>query len=432
MQDKYTAFYRKDQAIMVDFSAESISSDGAVVLLEKIERKHKLIKRFSRLIPDYRNPMMRLHDNEKLLKQRVYMLVQGYRDCNDVGRLQNDPLFKDVLNGDLASQPTLSRFENRMNLRAAFSIGYEWIERYAESLKGRDKIIIDIDGTDDPTHGAQQLSLFNGYYGQYMYHELFFHDGDTGQIILPILRPGNSHSNRWYVGILRRIVRRIREVFPEIEIVIRADSGFSCPEFYLLADKFSLKYVIGLASNETLKKRVSRVEKAVRRLYLSKGEKHQHFFGFLYGAKTWHREQQIYCKVESTGLGMNIRYIVSNLEGGDAREIYFGTYVKRGDASENRIKEVKNGCFCDRLSTSGFLSNYLRLTISCLAYELFLLIKQAIAKTRFEKAKSWQVETIRVLLLKVGATIRKTKKRIRYKLSKAFVYRDLFVELIVS
>ena len=113
----------------------------------------------------------------------------------------------------MASQPTLSRFENRMNLRAAFSIGYEWIERYAESLKGRDKIIIDIDGTDDPTHGAQQLSLFNGYYGQYMYHELFFHDGDTGQIILPILRPGNSHSNRWYVGILRRIVRRIREVF---------------------------------------------------------------------------------------------------------------------------------------------------------------------------------------------------------------------------
>lgn len=432
MQDKYTAFYRKDQAVTVDFSAESISSDGAVVLLEKIERKHKLIKRFSHLIPDYRNPMMTVHDNEKLLKQRVFMLMQGYEDCNDVARLQNDPLFKDVLQGDMASQPTLSRFENRMNLRAAFSIGYEWLNRYVESLKGRDKIIIDIDGTDDPTHGAQQLSLFNGYYGQYMYNELFFHDGDTGQIIIPALRPGNSHSNRWYVGILRRVVTRIREVYPDMEIVIRADSGFSCPAFYLLADKFTLKYVIGLASNETLKKRVSRAENAVRQLYLSKGEKHQHFFGFLYGAKTWHREQQIYCKVESTGLGMNIRYIVSNLKEGDAREIYFGTYVKRGDASENRIKEVKNACFCDRLSTNGFLSNFLRLTISCLAYELFLLIKQAIAKTRFEKAKLWQVETIRVLLLKVGATIRKTKKRIQYKLSKAFVCRDLFVELIAS
>ncbi len=129
---------------------------------------------------------------------------------------------------------------------------------------------------------------------------------------------------------------------------------------------------------------------------------------------------------------MNIRCIVSNMQGGDAREIYFGTYVKRGDAGQNRIKEVKNGCFCDRLSTSGFLSNCLRLAISCLAYELFLPVKQAIAKTRFEKAKSCQVETIRVLPLKVGATIRKTKKRIRYKLSKAFVYRDLFVELIVS
>jgi hypothetical protein len=432
MAHKNTIFYRNKAAVTVDFSAGEISSDGAIVLLEKIEREHKLLSWFSKLIPDHRNSCRTVHDNKKLLKQRIYMLMQGYEDTNDVFHLQNDPLFKDILEGDLASQPTLSRFENSISKRTIFELCYACIDRYVASLSGRKKVIIDIDSTDDPTHGEQQLSMFNGYYGQFMYNELFFHDGTTGQIILPVLRPGNSHSNRWYVGILFRIIKKIREKYPEMKIIIRADSGFSCPAFYNLANKYNLLYAIGIASNDILKDRVKWVAKAVEVHYVQNHEKHQHFFSFPYKAATWEEEEMCHCKVESTGKGLNIRYIISNFEEQTARQIYTEFYVKRGDASENRIKEVKNMCFSDRLSNHRFIANFFRLFLSYLAYEMFRLLKLAIAKTRFAEAKTWQINTIRTSLLKIGATIKITKRKIYYRLSKAFVFQDLFKALIFT
>jgi hypothetical protein len=432
MSHKNTLFYRANRSVSVDFSAEEISSDGALVLLEKIERQHKLLGYFSHYIPDNRHPLFITHSIEKLLKQRVYMLMQGYEDANDVFHLQHDPLYKDILEGNLASQPTISRFENSLGKHAIFELSYAWIDRYVSSLKGRKCITIDIDATDDPTYGKQQLSMFNGYYGQFMYNELFFHDGDTGQIIVPVLRPGNSHSNKWYVSILKRVLIKIRKAYPEITIIIRADSGFSCPAFYRLADDYNLQYAIGLASNEVLKRKTVRVEKAIKHLYLNQGKKHQHFITFNYGAKSWHKPQQCYSKIESTGLGMNVRHFVSNIDAKDPRDIYFDFYVKRGEASENRIKEVKNMCFSDRLSNHGFWANFFRLFLSSLAYEMFLLVKAKIKKTSYEKAKTWQISTIRTYLLKVGATIKITKRRIYYRLSKAFVYKDLFREIITQ
>ncbi len=347
MRHKDTIFYRGKTEISVDFSAEQISSDGALVLLEKIEREHKLLHYFSNFIPDSRHPFFITHSIKKLLKQRVYMMMQGYQDANDVFHLQHDPLYKDILQGDLASQPTISRFENSLNKKSIFELCYAWIDRYVYSLKGRESITIDIDATDDATYGKQQLSLFNGYYGKFMYNELFFHDGDTGQIIVPVLRPGNSHSNKWYIAILKRVLIKIRKTYPQMAITIRADSGFSCSDFYVLADDYNLKYAIGLASNAVLKAKTVRVEKAIKHLYLSKRQKNQHFISFTYGANSWHKAQQCYSKIESTGLGLNIRHFVSNIEAKDAREIYFDFYVKRGDSSENRIKEVKNMCFSD-------------------------------------------------------------------------------------
>ena len=197
MSEKITAFYRGNTEVSVDFSAEQVSSDGAVVLLDKLERKHKVISRISGIIPDQRDPSRVVHSVEKLLRQRVFTLMQGYEDCNDVEHLKNDPLFEDTLGGKMASQPTLSRFENSVDKRVLFELCYQWLGRHVDSLAGREQIIIDIDATDDPTHGRQQLSMFHGFYGHFMYSELFFHDGDTGQIIVPVLRPGNSHSNRW-------------------------------------------------------------------------------------------------------------------------------------------------------------------------------------------------------------------------------------------
>jgi len=417
---------------LLDFSASEISTDGSLVLLEKLERDHELIKRFSKHLPDLRNPRFITYTREAQLKQRVFMLMLGYEDANDVTHLQHDPLFKDVLQGDLASQPTISRFENSMDKHSVFELCNAWIEYYVSSLQGRKRIVIDVDATDDPTYGNQQMSMFNGYYGQFMLNELFFHDGETGQIILPVLRPGNSHSNKWYVAILKRIIIKIRAAYPEMKIIIRTDSGFSCAAFYELVDQYDLFFATGQASNAVLKKKVLRAEKAVRKLHLEHGEKHQHFISFSYQAQSWHKEQRCYSKIESTGLGMNIRHIISNLEEQDAREIYFDFYVKRGEASENRIKEVKNMCFSDRLSNHNFWANFFRLFLSSLAYEMFLLLKQRIKKSSFEIAKKWQISSIRTYLLKVGATIKITKKRIFYQLSKAFVYKDLFREIIIQ
>lgn len=432
MSHKDTVFYRGNTSINLDFSAEEISNDGAVLLLEKLERKHKLINYFSKIIPDSRHPYYITHSMEKLLKQRVYMLMLGYEDANDVSYLKNDPLLQDILEGELASQPTISRLENSLDKRSIFELCYAWIDRYVATLKNRKQVVIDVDATNDPTHGNQQMSMFNGYYGHFMYNELFFHDGQTGQIIVPVLRPGNSHSNKWYVAILKRILVRIKEKYPNIEITIRADSGFSGSEFYKLADDFSLKYAIGQASNEVLKRKVSRATNAVTHLFVSKNIKHQHFTSFEYQANTWHKPQQCYSKIESTGKGLNVRHFISNMVETDARSIYFDFYVKRGEASENRIKEVKNMCFSDRLSNHSFWANFMRLLLSSMAYEMFLLLKAAIKQTKNEVAKKWQISTIRVSLLKVGATIKRTKRRIYYCFSKAFPQQELLRQLILQ
>ena len=432
MNTKDTLFYRGNTSVSVDFSASEISTDGSLILLEKLERESKLIKKFSKHLPDLRDPRFITYTREDQLKQRVFMMMLGYEDTNDVVHLQHDPLFKDVLQGDLASQPTMSRFENSLDKHSVFGLCNAWVDNYVASLSGRKRIVIDVDATNDPTYGKQQMSMFNGYYGQFMLNELFFHDGETGQIILPVLRPGNSHSNKWYVAILKRIIIKIRMAYPDMEIVLRTDSGFSCAPFYKLVDDYSLFFVTGQASNTVLKKKVVRAEKAIRHLHLKHGEKHQHFIQFSYQAKSWHKEQRCYSKIESTGLGMNVRHFISNLEEQDAREIYFGFYVLRGEASENRIKEVKNMCFSDRLSNHGYWANFFRLFISSLTYEMFLLIKQKINKTSVETAKKWQISSIRTYLLKVGATIKVTKKRIFYQLSKSFVYKNLFREILLQ
>lgn len=430
MSYKNTVFKREKKEFKVNFSSEEISSDTSLILLEKIERKHKIIRDISSLIPDYRNPVFVEHSYEKMLKQRVFLLMQGYEDANDAEYLKSDPVLQTILDGKIVSQPTISRFENHIDKHTIFNILNTWVDRYVESLEGRDEIIIDIDATDDPTHGNQQLSMFNGYYGRFMYNELFFHDGQTGQIILPVLRPGNSHSNKWYVSILKRIILKIRNKYPDVKIIIRADSGFSNAPFYQLADDYNLLYAVGLSTNEVLKRKVKRAEDAVRFLYQQYGNKHQHFISFKYKAGTWHKQLQCYSKVESTGKGMNVRHFVSNLPKQEAREIYFGFYVKRGEASENRIKEVKNMCFSDRLSNHNFWANFTRLLISSIAYEMFLIIRGMIQKTKFIKAHKWQIDNIRLYLLKVGGTIKKTVKRIYFQFSKSFVHKKLFEQLI--
>ncbi len=433
MSKQNTIFYKKKQQVTYNFSAEEISTDGAIFLSEKVERKYRIIKEFSRLIPEYRDEEKIEHSIEKMIKQRVFLQIQGYEDCNDEKSLREDPLIKEVLDGDLASQPTLSRLENSLSIRDIYNISQSFfLENYVLSIPlDKKRIVIDVDATDDPTHGSQQYTMFNGFYEQFMYSQLLFHDGETGQVILPVLRPGNSHSNRWFVHILKIIVRRIRERLPDIEICIRADSGYSGDEFYRLAKQENLTFAIGMISNKRLKKYTKEAEEEIRKEYLNKGEKHQYFTeAFEYKADKWDYPEQCYAKVESTGKGMNIRYFCSNIENQTAEEIYWDFYVKRGEASENRIKELKNMCYSDRLSCPNFTANYLRMFISSLCYEFFRRIRELIKQTGDVEAGKWQVNNIRLLLMKVGATLSKKKRHIRISFSKSYVCKDLFTRIV--
>jgi len=432
MQYKHKLFYQKKQEVNFDFTSEDIGSDGAVILSKKIEIQNKIIKGFTSILVDGRNKSYTDHSLEKLICQRVFLLIQGYCDCNDSKYLAFDPIFQTALGGQLASQPTLSRFENTITIRDLWRLSEYMIDRYIDTIdKDRKEIIIDADGTDDQTHGKQQLSFFNGYYGQHMYHLLLFHDGQTGQVILPVLRPGNCHSNKWFVSILKRIVERIQNKRPELKITLRGDCGFSCAEVYSLADLKGLKFCFGISANSRLKKSTALLEAIINKEYLSNKEKHQEFIeGFSYKADSWENPQNCYAKVESTGKGMNIRYFCSNMESDTAKTLYQDFYVKRGDSSENRIKELKNMCFADRLSCHKFTANYFRLFLSTLCYEFYRQIKLLINKSSHQEAKKWQIDNIRLFLMKVGATIEKKVKTITIRFSKSYVCRELFIELV--
>jgi len=431
-KEQNTVFYRGKQAFKFDFSASAISSDGAILLSEKVERKTGLLESFASLVPDYRNPRFIEYTYVQMLRQRVFLMMQGYQDCNDEQKLRADPVISKVLDSGLCSQPTLSRFENKADKHLIYQMCHWFVDRYVAGLSGKTKeIIIDVDGTDDPTHGAQQLSMYNGYYGQTMYHALLFKDGRTGQVILPVLRPGNCHSNKWFVSILKRVVAKIREKLPKIAILIRADSGFSGAAFYQLANEYGLQFGLGVSSNNVLKGLVKDTFNQVKEHYASKNIKHQQFVGpFAYQAKSWDGPEKLYAKVESTGKGMNVRYFASNFDAMTAQQIYFDFYVKRGDSSENRIKEIKNMAYADRLSCHSFWANFLRLMTSTLCYEMFRQIKLMIAKTKHHFAKCWQVDNIRLYLMKVGACLKLRKRGVTVQFSRAFRYQYLLGDLL--
>lgn len=433
MQKKFIAYYKGKQEVSLSFCGKNMSSDGSLILLNKIERKRKIIKSFSQAVEDKRDSRYITHSVDKIMKQRVFAMILGYQDANDEKELRKDTIFQEMLEGDLVSQPTISRLENQADRHQIYNLSEVFLERYIKSLKGRKSITIDVDATDDPTHGNQQQSLFNGYYYQFMYNELLFFDGETQQLILPVLRPGNSHSNKWHVPILKRIITRIRDKYPSMEIYIRADSGFSQPEFYELARAHHLYYCVGIARNPRLSAYTARFEKRINKHFGIPGIKYQYFTEpFDYQAGTWLQPEKCYAKIESTGRGMNVRYFISNFPSQKAREIYFGFYVKRADTCENRIKELKNMCYSDRLSDHRFWANYFRLILSAIVYDFFIEIKKGIKETDHEKAYYWQVDTIRQKLLKVAATIKLTKRRIMIDMAEAFVYKDIFASLVVQ
>jgi hypothetical protein len=437
MTDCHTQFEfssLKSTRVVADFSGGEITSDGGGLLLREIDKVYRLIDTLAEGLVDRRCPSKVRHPLAELLKQRIFQIALGYEDQNDADHLKTDPLLKTLVgrhpetDPDLASQPTLSRFENGVGKKALKKLADQLVRLYLKTHPGpRRQIIIDVDATDDPTHGQQEFSFYHGYYDQHMFHPLLVFDGTTGFPLAVVLRPGNKHASFGAVSILKRIVNRLRPAYPEALILIRADAGFAVPALYDYCERRGLGYVIGLITNDRLKRRCADLAAEVEADFKVSGQKQRTFTSFGYRAKSWPTPRRVVAKVERLEKGLNQRFVVTNLAA-EARLVYDYVYVLRGEV-ENRIKELKGGVFADRLSCHRFGANQFRLLMHTAAYVLFWLLRRHLQGTELETA---QVTTLRLKLLKIGGLVKQSTRRVWFRLAGGYPYQGLLAHVLTS
>jgi hypothetical protein len=282
-----------------------------------------------------------------------------------------------------------------------------------------------MDATDDPTHGQQQLTFFHGFYEQYMYHPLLIFDGATGFPLAAVLRPGNTHSGHRCVAVLKRVIARLKQAYPEAKIFLRADAGFALPELYEYCESEDIRYVIGLITNDRLRGKVSYLADYVEKRFGETSEKVREFTSFWHQAGSWPVQRRVVGKVERLEKGLNQRFVVTNLDL-EPHIVYDWIYTQRGEA-ENRIKELKNQLKAERLSCHSFKANQFRLLLHTLAFVFFLLLRRYLEDTELETA---QVDTIRLKLLKIGARVRQTSRKIWFHLASGYPLQELFVKTL--
>jgi hypothetical protein len=419
--------------VIADFEGGRITSDAGGLLLRELDQRYRIAENAARCLHDPRDSHKVKHDLLTLVRQRLFAIALGYEDNNDATWLARDPAIK-IMAGrapeggaDLASQPTLSRFENRATAKDLCRLSDWLLDLYLKTHPGpRKTIILDMDATDDPTHGKQQLSFFHGYYEEHMYHPLLVFDGQDGFPLAAVLRPGNTHASKGALAVLKRLIKKLRRAYPKALILVRADAGFAVPAIYRYLEKQpDLRYVIGfITNNRLLAKTAALLEKAQQR-YQETGAKQRLFTSFSYQADSWDQFRRIIAKVEYAHLGANQRFVVTNLVR-NPQFVYDDVYVLRGDV-ENRIKELKLDLKADRLSCHRFLANQFRLLLHTTAYCLFWLLRRHLKGTELATA---QVSTLRLKLLKIGARIRETSRRIWIHLASGYPYRDLLAKAL--
>ncbi len=417
-----------------DFAGGRITSDAGGLLLRDLDERYGVSEVMAGSLIDSRHPSWVIHELRSLVKPRMFSIALGYEDYNDAATLRTDPALKltagrlpeDLL--DLASPSTLCRFENRITRKELRRLADRLFDLYVKSHPGpRDIVVIDMDATDDPTHGHQQLSFFHGYYEQHMYHPLFVIDGISGFPMSCVLRAGNTHASHRAEAVLKRLVKRLKKAYPEAEILLRADAGFAIPGLYRFCERHRIHYVIGLITNERLKAKAADLLAKAKERFHESGEKQRLFISFNYQAESWHRYRRVIVKVEYCDKGPNQRFVVSNLSL-KPQSLYDEIYVFRGE-TENRIKELKLEIKADRLSCHRFLANQFRLYLHTFAYCLFWLLRGHLKGTELAFA---QVATLRLKLLKIGARVRETSRRVWIHMASGYPYQQLFYHAIQS
>jgi hypothetical protein len=417
-----------NKPLVATFDQQHASSDGGAVLLKAADARYGLIDGFARCLVDDRQPGKVRHALKDLLAQRIFGLACGHPDANDADRLADDPIHKlllgrDPIDGDpLASQPTISRFENRVGVQELYAMGNNLavnvVDRHQQRLHGRARrITIDLDPTDDPTHGAQQLTFFNGHYDAWCYLPLLafltFNDEVEQYLCAAILRPGNAPATRGARGLLKRLLPLLRHAFPKARFLVRLDGGFAAPEIFDFLDaEARLDYVVAMGENTVLARVAESAMVEARAQSAASGQTEHVYTEARYAAGTWEQERRVVIKAEVVRLEGraprdNARFIITNLRQ-TPRFVYEHVYCARGDI-ENRIKELHDGLQIGRTSCCRFWANQLRVLLTAAAYVLMQELRLRAARTACART---QVTGLRERLLKLGVHVVVSARRI--------------------
>jgi hypothetical protein len=424
----------KGKRVVADFDGGVVTSDAGLLLLRETERKVGIIRRMAECIPDNRDRRYVDHPIRDLMTQRVMQIACGYEDADDSDSLRSDPALKIAcgrapLSGtDLGSQPTMSRFENAVSRTTLYRMGQAFVDNFLDSYRHEPKkIIVDIDDTDDATHGAQQLSMFNAYYDEYCYMPLHIYEGYSGKLICTVLRPGKRPTGEEIAAILERVLMRIRRCWPKVRIVIRGDSHFSGPEIFDLCARMKrVHFVLGLSNNRALAPLVENAVQKVAAAYTLVGKKLKVFVEFPYQAKSWSRAHRVVCKIEVGEQGRNVRFIVTDLNGKGPQRMYDESYCGRG-RMENFIKNHKNALHSDRTSCSRFEANMFRLYLHSAAYVLMHALDEK--GLRGTSLACSQFDTIILNVLKIGAQVIERLRSIRIHLPTSCPCKHLYARI---
>ena len=405
--------------ITAAFDGGRLTSDGGVMLLVMAEKRLGIADRLARLIPDRRDPTRITHTLADMIRARVFAICCGYEDADDLDALRTDPAFKLACGRlpdtgrDLCSQPTLSRLENAPRLRDVIRLTAALIDIWMDSYTAAPAAVtLDIDDTCDVVHGHQQLSLFNAHYDERCFLPIHVYDTTArSRPVAVVLRPGKTPSGTEVRGHLRRLVRRIRARWPLTRLTIRGDGHYGRPEAMAWCEANGIQYVFGLSGSRPLSRKVDEAADAVRtERAITDKDVVRGYAETRHKAGSWSCERRAVARIEATRLGLDIRFVVTNVAEGTPAWIYETLYCARGQA-ENLIKLHKAQLRSDRTSCRSALANQMRLVLHTAAYWLMLTVRDAIPTLR-DLARA-EFTTLRLRLLKIAARITEARHRVR-------------------
>ena len=416
------------------FDGGRLTSDGGVMLLAMAGRRLGVADRLARCFPDRRDPTRITHTLSDMIRARIFAISCGYEDADDLDFLRTDPAFKLACGklpdtgSDLCSQPTLSRLENAPSLKDAIHLTWALVDQWMVSYEGEPvSVTLDIDDTCDVVHGHQQLSLFNAHYGERCFLPLHVYDTERSRPVAVILRPGKTPSGVEVRAHLRRLVRHIRKRWSKPRILFRGDGHYARPEAMAWCETNGIDYVFGLSGTKPLSRKVDEAADAIRtERALDDKDVVRGYAETRHRAKSWDRERRAIARIEATRLGLDIRFVVTNLDHGSPEWLYDSVYCARGQA-ENLIKRHKTQLASDRTSCRAAIANQVRLVLHTAAYWLMLAVREAIPKAR--DLASAEFATLRLRLIKIAARVIETASRVRLAFAALCPEADLFRSL---